>query len=241
MHTLKGASRGLASPLTVRSPWPRRELGTYFLCHDNPGGLSGNQERKKRSERARGEDVNQKCWVPLMKKQLGGGRVLRRRGGALWCNAGSGSGRSLLCGGELECDSCLSDGVVLYWSPSSTTRGDVAMWASLLHCWFLLACLCLFLIATRVTSVSSSSECQARDALRARRRIHIQTNTHAWGYVTLQRQAAEQQGRSLQQRSDVDCVDLSTLVHCCHFHLSPISQMWLSGHFFLDPLMVSSH
>lgn len=86
-----------------------------------------------------------------MKKQLGGGRGGGAEAGgrrALWCNAGSESGRSLLCGGEQECDSCLSDGVVLY----SCLLPLLQPLEVMLQCERarrLFACLCLFLIAAR--------------------------------------------------------------------------------------------
>lgn len=86
-----------------------------------------------------------------MKKQLGGGRgggaeAAGRR--ALWCNAGSESGRSLLCGGEQECDSCLSDGVVLY-SRLLPLLQPLEVMLQCERARRLFACLCLFLIAAR--------------------------------------------------------------------------------------------
>lgn len=116
---------------------------------------------------------------PVDEKAARGREGWKRRGGALWCNAGSGSGRSLLCGGELECDSCLSDGVVFFYIGVPPPRPPPEV---MLQCEQALgaADFCrlvwgLFLVATRVTYASSSSERRAGDALR---RIHIQTNTH---------------------------------------------------------------
>lgn len=156
-----------------------------------------------------------------MKKQLGGGRGGGAEAGgrrALWCNAGSESGRSLLCGGEQECDSCLSDGVVLYSClfPSSTTRGDVAMRASL-------QTFCLFVSFSHRRSCRVPfphlASARATDVPRgAAASTFKQTHSpdvmsHSSVGQRSSREAAASFFQSLQQSSDREPgVDLSTLV-----------------------------
>lgn len=159
-----------------------------------------------------------------MKKQLGGGRGGGAEAGgrrALWCNAGSESGRSLLCGGEQECDSCLSDGVVLY----SCLLPLLQPLEVMLQCERarrLFACLCLFLIAARaafrflILRAPEPRMCGAAPP-------HPHSNKHT--RLMLCHTPASGSGAagkwqrlffffflSLQRSGDGDCVDLSTLV-----------------------------
>lgn len=118
--------------------------------------------------------------------------------------------------------------VLFYIGLSPPPRGccNVSFW----HRW--LVCVFFFFELTHFMSVFSSHQRRARDALHVQRSIPIQTNTHRMLCHTPASccvAAGKWQSLlfpSLQQRSDCDCMDRSTVVHYCHFHLSPITQIW---------------
>lgn len=125
---IQGIARGLAQQnkgtpccLWQRTLCEEEAAWHIFFCHNNLGWvfLRIRSKEKEREWEKAGEDVNQKCWVSLMKNGL---EKKKMQGTLVQCRqeweepvcAG-------LCGREQARDSCLSGGVVLYSPPFSLT------------------------------------------------------------------------------------------------------------------------